>query len=242
LAAFSIWDRQLSISEWYSAVAETKQRLTAMSAPQKIRNWYIAEGDSITASYTLPQGESFAYRMVPELFVDEYLGHVNFGVGGAGLSTIQNRLPQVLARIAEVQAGGGIPVVSVLIGRNNNGTLITNADVDAYWVQLSAYYDAIKATGAKLIAITCLPSGTAATNGGPSGSWETARNYLNSLIRAGSSHYDALADFGNSSISIMGDVATCENVTYYAPDGVHPYPAGHAILAGIIKPIIQSFL
>jgi lysophospholipase L1-like esterase len=40
----------------------------------------------------------------------------------------------------------------------------------------------------------------------------------------------------------MGDVTTADNTTYYAADGVHPLPPGHAILATIAKPVIQSLL
>lgn len=242
-AVIGIWDTKLSDADWYRAVASARNKVTTMGGTFNNRNWLIAVGDSITASFSAPQGESYAYRMVTEVFTgSEYIGEANFGVGGYTLSILESQLSLVLTRISEVKKGGGEAIVSVLIGRNDNGTLTSNAACDAYWVRLKAYYTSCRNAGAKLIAITALPSGTAATNGGPSGSWETYRNYLNGLMRSEPSAYDALADFGNPAVSIMGDVATCENITYYAADGVHPYPAGHVILAGLFKPIIQSLI
>ncbi|MGC3945356.1 MAG: SGNH/GDSL hydrolase family protein [Chryseolinea sp.] len=243
VAFVDIWDTQMTTSQWAANVRKARLRLVEMGASAATRNWYIAEGDSITASFSNPQGESYAYRMSPELFnTSEYLGILDLGTGGHTLSIVESELSYMLARIAEVIAGGGKAIVSLLIGRNDNGTLISNGACDAYWVRLKAYYASCRAAGAKVIAISCLPSGLNATNGGPSGSWETYRNYLNGLMRAEPSAYDALADFGNPSVSIMGDVATCENTTYYEPGGVHPYPGGHTILATIIKPVIQSLL
>ena len=158
------------------------------------------------------------------------------------LTTLENSTALPLARIPEILAGGGKCIMPVLIGRNDNGTLTSNAAVDAYWVRLKAYYAQFRALGAKVIACTPLPSGTLATNGGPSGSWQTYRLYLRTKMLAEPSAYDALADFGDPATT-MGDVATCENPTYYAPaDTVHPYPAGHALLAAAIKPIIQGLL
>jgi lysophospholipase L1-like esterase len=242
-AFFTIWDSQFSEDEWAVAIERGREILTELSATTIARNWYLAEGDSITNAFSAPQGESYAHRMATELFDNnEYVGHLNLGTGGHTLSFLEGELAETLVRISEVQAGGGTAIISVLIGRNDHATLISNAACDAYWVRLKAYYSALRNAGALVIAITALPSGTAATNGGPAGSWETYRNYLNGLIRGDTSQYDALADFGNPSVGIMGDVATCENTTYYSSDGVHPYPAGHILLAAIIKPIIQSLL
>lgn len=244
IAFCTIWDRALTSSEWYLATSQARERLDVMSAPYKNRSWYIAHGDSITVAYSAPQGPSFAFQMATTSFTgSEYIGHVNLATGGYTLSLVEGGLSAILSRIAEAKLGGGKAIVSILVGRNDNATLISNAACDAYWVRLKAMYTSIRNAGAKMIAITPLPSGTAATNGGPNGSWETYRNYLSGLMRAEPSAYDALADFGNPSVSIMGDVATANNATYFvSSDMVHPMKAGHDILAGIFQPIVQSFL
>jgi len=116
---------------------------------------------------------------------------------------------------------------------------------DAYYARLKSYYAAIRAAGGLMIACTCLPIGTQVAEGGPSGTWETyGHGYLNTLIRAGlGTDFDRLADIGNPALSIMGDVATCQNPIYYnAPDGMHPLTVGHALLAPILTTEIQSLL
>lgn len=243
MALCTIWDRKLTSSEWATAVSQARSKLGLMSAPYRVRNWYIAHGDSISVAYIAPQGPSFAYQMGTSLFTGgEYLGHVNLATGGYTLSLVEGGLSAIVARVAEAKLGGGKAIVSILVGRNDNTTLISTAACDAYWVRLKTLYAAIRASGAKLIAITPLPSGTAAVNGGAAGSWETYRNYLSGLMRADPAQYDALADFANPAISIMGDVATADNLTYYVSDGVHPMKAGHDILAAVFKPIVQTLL
>jgi len=243
LAMCTIWDKKLTPEEWYHAVKNARKKLFTYTGDIKKRNWYLAEGDSITAAYSAPQGKSYAYRMSDEIFDNnESLGHLNLATSGHSLNFVEADLPYMLDRIAEVRKGGGKAIVSLLIGRNDNVLLQSNAACDAYFVRLKNYYTAVRNAGAKVIAVTCLPSGSASDNGGPGSNWEIYRNYLNNLIRTNPSFYDALADFGNPSVSIMGDVATADNLTYYASDGVHPYPAGHAILGTIIKPVIQSLL
>lgn len=244
IAFCTIWDRKLTLPEWHLAAAQARERLVTMNAPYRNRNWYIAHGDSITVAYNAPQGPSFAYQMATALFTGgEHIGHINLATGGYTLSLVEGGLSTMLARIEEVKLGRGKAIVSILVGRNDNGTLISNAACDAYWIRLKALYTSLRNAGAKVIAITPLPAGTIATNGGPAGSWETYRNYLGGLMRAEPAAYDALADFGNPSVSIMGDVATANDATYYvSSDMVHPMLAGHNILVTIFQPILQSFL
>jgi len=244
VAYCKIWDARLSRAQCKTAAHQARQYMATIGAPLTRRNWYIGEGDSITASYSPPQGQSFAYKMTAETFTGSQttISHLNLATGGHNLATVEGDLAYMLQRIREVSAGGGKCIVSLLIGRNDNATLISNAACNAYWVRLKAYYAACRNAGAYVIAITCLPSGTIATNGGPSGSWETYRLYLRGLMLADSTAYDAIADFGDPATT-MGNVTNANNATYYdSSDMVHPYPAGHTLLAALIKPIIQGLL
>jgi hypothetical protein len=63
------------------------------------------------------------------------------------------------------------------------------------------------------------------------------RDTVNTSIHADSSYYDVLADFAAN--ATMGCDTCSANATNF-PDGEHPSPAGHALLAPIALAAIQS--
>ena len=227
IAASQFWDRALSDSEVLALFALNKARAgVAGGGFTDFGSAYIAEGDSITYGYGInPASAGYAFTIGREF--SPFLQGLNFGVTGSMLSTLEAnpRYAAALAAIARIVAAGKRPIMSVVIGTNDASGLTSNALADAWAARLFAYFDAMRAAGAKVIATTTLDR--------QSGWNQSVRSYLNDLIRAGSSHYDALADLAaDASVGAWG-------ATYYV-DATHPSIAGHAVIKGLIKTAIQT--
>ena len=138
---------------------------------------------------------------------------------GSQLSHLESRKASLVSRIETSVAGGVNVVCSVAIGTNG---LPTIAALESYWASL-------KTAGAKVIACTILPRDDGTID-------NTARKALNVEILA-SGVPNAFADFA-SNADVGADGAPTAGTYYY--DLVHPNAAGHAIMEGIIAPVVES--
>lgn len=69
--------------------------------------------------------------------------------------------------------------------------------------------------------------------------FEDPRSRFNGLLRAYWPEFsDGLADIGAD--SRIGDALDCFDLTYYMSDGTHPTPAGDAVIASIIAPVVND--
>jgi lysophospholipase L1-like esterase len=102
--------------------------------------------------------------------------------------------------------------------------------VDTFKNTLATYCAARRTAGFKVIVATMLPCG----------SYDSVafRDSLNTYIRATSTFWDRLADFGNLS-STMGAEAAKNDTNLYS-DSVHPTVLGYTYLAPIVQAAISS--
>jgi lysophospholipase L1-like esterase len=100
-----------------------------------------------------------------------------------------------------------------------------------YVARLKSYCLARKATGWTVILMTVLPRTFAGFN--------ADRNTANALILADNSFYDYLVRLDLD--ATIGQDANASNATYY-PDGTHPSPAGHVIIAADSIATLQAAL
>lgn len=229
------WARWLSDDEITAAMAvqKTRQGLLGLPAPKPVPNLWIAEGDSITAF-----GSSYFWQYFgagPANIIGR-----DFAQGGAWLypygganptNNVTTRMAQTLPLIRAAAAAGMQPIVSLLIGANDIGQSSGSLTIEV----LRTAWAQFRGAGAKVVACTILPSKTAP-------SFNPYRNSLNAQIRADAGiYYDALADFAADPIMGLDDApaATGSPNTYYQ-DETHPLAPGHAILRGIIGPVVDG--
>lgn len=191
-------------------------------------SYYGFEGDSLTDVHTAPTAPSngYVYIVSHSLSGAAYTQPGAFARSGSFLSSITSRASAVDAAISA--SGVTRNLLMILIGTND---ITTGGAFNAatFVAGLKAYALARKAAnpGLKIVAST-LPSNT---------SYQSNADAANTLIRADSSWYDALADFAaNASIGCTGCAA---NATYFS-DGVHPTAAGQAIMATIAQAAITA--
>ena len=188
---------------------------------------YIAEGDSITyGRLATVTTDGYAYLMGRKY--DPFLQGVNYGIDGSTLGTLESpaRFDAAIATIGRAVIAGKLPIMSVLIGTNDASAIPTNIAADAWYVRLVAYWTAMRNAGAKVVAATCLPRND--------GVWsEPVRTYLNGLIRADATKYDALVDYAaDPTIGVWSG-------TYWG-DAFHPNTAGHAVMADLLDVKIRG--
>lgn len=220
-----IYDAFLTDSEMIQAVNEVQASLVAnTSAPVETQNYWIAEGDSLTTGYgtALDSYWDTYFSSHPS----GWMG-VNSAVIGNTLTDLEGRLATQLRRISTAVGCGQNVIVSVWVGANAVPSI---ADLQDYW-------DALRSAGAKVIACTLTPSNKVSLP-----TFETDRLALNTQIRAASSHYDALADFGaDANIGVRADstAGNPPNATYYQ-DYVHFNATGYSVVSSIIDPVVAS--
>lgn len=225
IANARIYDQFLTDSQMIQAVNEVQSHLvTNTSAPVQTQNYWIAEGDSLTTGY----GSAL------DSYWDTYFAShptgwmgVNMAVIGNTLTDLNGRLSTLQRRIATAAGCGHNVIVSVWVGANAVPTI---SDLQTYW-------DALRSAGAKVIACTLTPSNKVSLP-----TFETDRLALNTQIRAASSHYDALADFGadpNIGVRVDSTAGNPPNATYYQ-DYVHLNATGYSVVSSIMDVAVAS--
>ena len=223
-----VYDQKLSDAEVASEFVSINASLTAhTNAPVATFNYWIAEGDSLTVGVA-PATESY-WDTYFTAHPSRWIGS-NMAVVSNKLADLQAREALLLRKCETGVAAGHRVIVSVWIGANE----IPDQ------TQLLAYYDAIRATGAKLIAFTLTPNNHSTLPGGVEG-YNTARIAFNAWLRTQTSHYDALADLGADAQVGARDVTTPDVApNTYCEDYVHMNDSGYTVISGIVNPILAS--
>lgn len=219
LHAMGLWDRSLSDTE-IGQVLE-KFQSTAVAAgltAGKVQRLLVAEGDSITAGQ-----DSAAYAVGAHL--STVTPGFNYAVLGSNLSHLVARATAVDAVLPADRTGRTF-LLYVLLGANDIGSGMTTGQVDTWLTSFSAYLDARRAAGWKVVLGTILPSASADRN--------TNRNYANPILRTWvGTHCDALADYAAD--ATIGPDSAGANTTWF-PDGLHP----SATYSNLMEPILRA--
>lgn len=227
----AVFDKYLTDAQIGTVTKILNTRHTQQSgAGMTPKNFWLAEGDSITQGYGT--GLNTYFKRFFDTLPAAWFGF-NSATAGARLLTgganedLMERQPLTLRRVSTGVAAGHNVVVSVLIGAN---LIPTIAD-------LTAYYDSLRAAGAKVIACTITPNNSASYP-----NFEADRIALNTLIRSNSTHYDALCDFGADASIGVRTVTTVNAapVPAYYQDYVHLNDAGYAIAYGLMNAALAS--
>ena len=226
VSGHTVWDVQLTDAQVTTATTVMLNRLRSKGANiGTFKNFLVTDGDSITAG--AGTGTCYINQMNPK-FTPVLQGR-NFATSGARLmDQLAPRQSQALAYVNAAAAAGKRPIVHILIGTNDiTASLTTNALVDAYMVNLKAYWAAYRSAGAKLIVGT--------VGGSQTDPNRTQRDYLNNSIRAASAFYDGLADYAaNTNLNNW-------NTTYMA-DNVHMSAEGNNLMASILYPVLAPLV
>ena len=207
-------------------------------------------GDSITIGQTsipgYPDTAGYTYN---DLYEDNnptgLLTKENRATGGWKSYDVFGDAAATDARIA-ANPGQDIYCLSVAIGRNDTlsasgplAILAASYNGGASWLdQMKSYLTARRSAGwNKIIMCTITPYDTESLSD------VANRELCNDLIRGlvGTGHIDAVCDYGSSTESLMGKVATHTGDTYYQ-DYVHPTRAGHRELYKIYTPALNAIL
>jgi lysophospholipase L1-like esterase len=227
----AMWDRALTDEEIYSAVQAARTTITGNGASMgTFSNFWIAEGDSITANAaSSPTGPGYFTLATAAGEFTPSLNGRNFAVAGTNLSQARARFA-ANARVYQQAAMNGRNVIwSGLFGTNDAAAVV--ADPSAYYNEIKAAWAEVRAAGYKVIATTLLPKDFVGYN--------VARALINTMIRADSALYDALADVGGSA-TVGADSAPTDLVYYY--DGTHPNAAGHLEMLPLFKSALSSIM
>ena len=166
------------------------------------------------------------------------IGHVNqshtiVATGGASLAFIGSIAAAWVDPVYDATAT--LNVNLIWAGTNDLAGGETGA---AVWASLQSYCNARRAAGwDKIIVLTALPRSAVGDNAGH----EALRQAFNTLVRTNyASIADGLADVAAD--SRIGDDGDELDTTYYDADRVHLNTAGHAVVAGIVQPILEGVL
>lgn len=220
--ALSIFDQELTGDALRALDTQIVAEATAagLTVTEPSRGFYPM-GDSITNG-SISDDTFYSYADGVLLNTAGLVGH-NASWPGQALAQQEAVADRFIPHWQSAVAAGREVIVSLMIGRNDSSTLIS--DWSAYYNEVKAVGTKIKATGAKLIMCDILPSDLAGFN--------AARANFNAQLAADEgSWFDVHADFSGV---VAGQDGTESNATYYS-DGTHPTQAGHNNL----YPVMQS--
>lgn len=191
----------------------------------------VFDGDSLTFGY--PDATTSYPIQLNALLPAPSYDRVMVNVASSGLT-----LAMIVARAALVDAifytPAGKKILTIWGGTNDMGVAEGVSGAVAY-ARLVSYCNSRRAAGWKVVVLTCLPR----TWPGDPVDFETQRTAFNTLIRANWATFaDALCDVAlDSRIGIDGDQL---DPTYFKGDKTHLQPAGYAIIAALVKPILEA--
>lgn len=220
VSGLSIFNAKLNDIEAKNVFEQLKGRLLAKGYQlQSIKNMVIVEGDSNSHGQTL--GRFCWTHQVASLFPGNTQGSM-FARSGDTLADLESRQSMIEGVIAEHLSAGRNPIVSVLIGQND--TIDSSAQASDYYARLTAYTNALMATGAKVIQCTLLPV---------NGVDNTYRDQVSASLRADSSSYTSLCDFADDA-----NLGTW-NSSYYS-DWKHPSQDGFNLMTEIAIGVFEN--
>lgn len=218
----------------YASIYQVGHNETQIAAQRAAITAYCAtKGITLTTvpKFVLFEGDSITSTTIGQ-FVPGAMAALTNPVPYRNFATPGNALTDIAGRAATDDAFANPArtrnVFWLLDGRNENYGSVPAA---TFVASLKTFCQTRQSAGWRVVVATLLPS--------TSSGYNTWRNSVNALIRADTSFYSALADFGAD--ATMGADATASNTTYYS-DGTHPTAAGGAILAPIATTALQTAL
>jgi lysophospholipase L1-like esterase len=217
----------------------------------KVRQWFykrygnlflgqiICDGNSLTAGTGATGGNTYPAQLAALIGGGQNMDVLarNFGVGGqrtdqmiadaaTQIDALYNSERKFNVCVAFETLNYWTALVSGSLGGSYTGRQASDKCLGDYF----EYLDARKAAGLKTVAATLQPT-TAYSVGTVAN--ESERADINTAIRNGEDHYDALADFAAN--------AYLEDRANY-PDGTHLDNAGYGVMAGILKAAIDTII
>ncbi len=178
----------------------------------------LADGDSITANNIYPTDAMTGFR--------SFLGLKNVAVSGYTSQSIVNHMSgSVTPYLTEHSIDVVKPVYTLMIGVND--WWLDGRSAAAIYANIQSVCSTVVATGARMVLFSPLPANLPIA-GGAAG-WETVRQALITLELAGGACAYTFENTGND--PTIGQAGQWSNATYYMADGIHPTPAGDAIIA-----------
>lgn len=231
LHTIAMYDSALSDDDLQNVISDLKTRLTRdglTPATTAIKYSYHAGGDSLTFDGS-QVGASGTGSYARRWFTTNAnaIGEV-FAVNSTGISDLTTKVAQRAAMWERQISLGTTPIVSVLTGVNDT------VDVGTWLPQYYAAGAAIRATGAKAIALPVPPKGVAGS------AHNLARAPVNDAMASGwSSYFDAFVDLRTNNAYL--DAAPSGGV-YYQVDQVHWNGAGYDEITPSIHSAIQALV
>lgn len=210
---------------WYPPSVSSNDDIPFPDEPLVAHETYYAiEGDSISSGAVIdPNTTPYGVQGFASVSASGDTNHV-YAVAGNKLSDLEARAVTVDASMLP----DTLNVLSILIGVND--MIVGHIPDNTFFDRLKNYCNARKAAGWRVIVCTILPAQS-------NTDFEDWRINVNGWIRADSSFYHGLADFGGD--SVMGLFTSPTDVSLY--DGqLHPTQHGQDLLAAIITPVLTE--
>jgi|HubBroStandDraft_4_1064222.scaffolds.fasta_scaffold07531_3 lysophospholipase L1-like esterase len=188
----------------------------------------MADGDSITVGYGLssPSTQGYPPQALSTMNPENLL--TNVAVLGVNSQQVINHLASAVTPVLSAY-NAPVKIYSLMIGTNDFGSGFTATQT---YANIQSICSTVTGTnGVKMILLTLLPATGNA-------SFETYRQAVNTLERAGGSCTYTLADVGND--ATIGQPGDQTNATYFQSDEIHPTAAGDVIVASYMKTALLS--
>jgi lysophospholipase L1-like esterase len=200
-------------------------------------------GDSLTAGVASSGGGSPAQLATSLYFKPGVRPWSNLGQGGqsaSGLATAGTTFARYFDRTA----------CNIMVFWAGTNDLAANASAATAYTSIQTAAASLRAAGWKVIVATTLPRTSLLTGGQTNSGFETARQTVNTNIRASWATFaDGLMDVGNAStitvngvsidVSAIGAPGASSSATYFI-DGTHPGYLGNAIVARVMAEAVTA--
>lgn len=197
------------------------------ASPPTSAPWVGIIGDSIARGVNLYQrDEAWPFLMLPNLYGTAPVRLTDTAISGWTLAQMQADFAGSVQPFYSPSRSKNIVIVA-----GGTNSLYFGASKESTLAQYLALCDTARAAGFLVVAHTLLPRDFSG--------FEANRQFVNTGIRAASSHYDALAD--TAMIPGMGGAGDYADTTYYG-DGTHPTIAGHVLLEPTYRAAVLAAL
>lgn len=205
-------------------------------AAQYRRNFVMFHGNSLTAGNGTTNADLKQYAQQVRTLMNASFDGICRGLGGYTTPQLitdatTNCDPFICKALPGGNANAG-NLTNIFVGwEGRNDVVVAGASGSTAYNNLVTYYNARKAAGWTVVAMTVLPSTSLS---------EADRTTINSGLRANSANYaDALCDVASD--TTIGQAGQNSNTTYYV-DGVHCTDAGYGIVANYVKATLQTLM
>ncbi len=194
----------------------------------------VADGDSITAGFGLTNIATQGYVGQLEALLGNKFGKlINKGISGQTLAGTPGMIQLAPTYIDPLYDAFQLNICSCFGGTND----LANGSVSAasVYANYTSYIQTRQAAGWKVIAWTMIDRNAGST---PQSTYDTNRATFNALVIANAAGADAVVNLTTQ--PLLNTVGAKNNATYFQSGGVHPTPAGCALIAAIAAPVFQS--